>query len=188
MYLRQTPHFYTSRANTRTYGVIHVSFFIRTTHVILSTGTYHTIVWSRCNDHTTYIQSDRDFAHPRLQNRGPISVSKSRSIHTITYKIVDLHNIVCKDRDFARTAILQPTHVQLYYVVYMCTILVHRITIRVRLYRSKLSRILFDGVHSLVSSMGCGFSPVSLWAVPRVVRRMRFAASAFFRAETARGD
>ena len=79
--------------------------------LILSTGTYHTIVWSRCNDHTTYIQSDRDLAHPRLQNRGPISVSKSRSINTITYKIVDLHNIVCKDRDFARTAILQPTHV-----------------------------------------------------------------------------
>ena len=95
-----------------------------TIQLILSTGTYHTIVWSRCNDHTTYIQSDRDLAHPRLQNRGPISVSKSRSIHTITYKIVDLHNIVCKDRDFARTAILQPTHVQACLGISMGTIYV----------------------------------------------------------------
>ena len=37
------------------------------------------------------------------QNRGPY-------IH-ITYKIVNLHNNVCKDHDFARTAVLQPTHV-----------------------------------------------------------------------------
>ena len=37
------------------------------------------------------------------QNRGPY-------IH-IAYKIVNLHNIVCTDRDFARTAVLQPTHV-----------------------------------------------------------------------------
>ena len=44
------------------------------------------------------------------QNRGPY-------IH-ITYKIVNLHNNVCTDRDFARTAVLQPTHVpvQLYRV------------------------------------------------------------------------
>ena len=40
------------------------------------------------------------------QNRGPY-------IH-ITYKIVNLHNNVCKDHDFARTAVLQPTHVQVH--------------------------------------------------------------------------
>ena len=40
------------------------------------------------------------------QNRGPY-------IH-IAYKIVNLHNIVCTDRDFARTAVLQPTHVLAY--------------------------------------------------------------------------
>ena len=37
------------------------------------------------------------------QNRGPY-------IH-IAYKIVNLLNNVCTDRDFARTAVLQPTRV-----------------------------------------------------------------------------
>ena len=37
------------------------------------------------------------------QNRGPYI--------QIAYKIVNVHNIVCTDHDFARTAILQTTHV-----------------------------------------------------------------------------
>ena len=43
------------------------------------------------------------------QNRGPY-------IH-ITYKIVNLHNNVCTDRGFARTAVLQPTHAPVLVVV-----------------------------------------------------------------------
>lgn len=36
---------------------------------------------------------------------------RSCSLHTITYKCVDLHTIICKEHDFDRNAISEPTHV-----------------------------------------------------------------------------
>ena len=54
-----------------------------TVHAKSSEAVYSMVALAR--PFLLYIQSeeeDRDLANPRLQNRGPISMSKSRSLHT----------------------------------------------------------------------------------------------------------